>query len=67
MDIPVYKSRRWEYIRISDIKEDWRRKELDRWIFGQFQPLIQGEKGAIIDAVFLHDYKLYLETRPLTK
>jgi hypothetical protein len=62
MDIPVYESRRWKYVRTSDIKEEFRRLELARWIFGQTCPLIQGENGAIIDAVFLHDYERYLET-----
>ncbi|RPJ69203.1 MAG: hypothetical protein EHM20_16655 [Alphaproteobacteria bacterium] len=64
MDIPVYKSTRYEYIRIGDLKEEHERLELNRWIFGQIQPLIQGEgKGvpATLDAVFLDDYKRFLK------
>lgn len=66
--IPVYKSIRWEYIRVGDLKEEFERKELERWVFGRFQPLIQGEgKGtpAILDAVFLSDYLEFLESKKL--
>lgn len=64
IDIPVYKSIHYEYIRISDLKEGYERLELQRWIHGQTQPLIQGEgKGvpAIQDAVFLSDYMKFLD------
>lgn len=66
LEIPIYKSVRWTYIRIKDLKEEYERQELSRWIFGQFQPLIQGQgKGvpAILDAVFLEDYLRFLETK----
>ena len=66
-DIPVYKSKRYRYIRICDLKEH-DRPQLERWIFGHFQPLIQGEKGATIDELFFEDYERYLrgEKLPLT-
>lgn len=57
-DVPVYESEHYRYIRTSDLVGD-DRLELERWIFGQTCPLIQGEgKGvpAITDAVFFHDY-----------
>lgn len=64
LEIPVYKSQHYEYIRIKDLKEGYERLELERWIKGQIQPLIQGEgKGvpAILDAVFLDDYYRFLD------
>jgi hypothetical protein len=64
LDIPIYKSVHYEYIRISDLKEEYERLELERWVFGRFQPLIQGQgKGvpAILDAVFVSDYMKYLD------
>jgi hypothetical protein len=66
--IPVYKSMRYEYIRVSDLKEEFERNELDRWVYGRFQPLIQGMgKGvpAILDAVFLSDYLEFMELKKL--
>ncbi len=67
-DIPVYENKRCKYVRISDLREE-DRGQLERWIFGCVQPLIQGKKGAIIDAVFFEDYKRYLngEKSPLTE
>ena len=66
-DVPVYQSKNYRYIRIGDLKEA-DRPQLEGWIFGYFQPLIQGEKGAIIDAVFFDDYERYIrgEKSPLT-
>lgn len=66
--IPVYKSKRYSYIRIKDLKEEFERRQLSDWIFGHFQPLIQGEKGAILDAIFLQDYERFIrgEKLPLT-
>lgn len=66
--IPVYKSKRFSYVRICDLKEEYERRQLNDWIFGHFQPLIQGEKGAIIDAVLLQDYERFIrgEKLPLT-
>ena len=64
LDIPVYETKHYKYIRISDIKEGYERLELERWMFGQTQPLIQGEgEGvpAIQDAVFLEDYFRFLD------
>lgn len=58
-DIPVYKSVHYRYIRISDLREE-DRGQLERWVFGKFQPLIQGKEGALQDCVFLDDYKAYL-------
>lgn len=62
--IPVYKSAHYEYILIRDIPEAYERLELEQWIKGQTQPLIQGEgKGvpAHLDAVFVHDYQRFLD------
>jgi hypothetical protein len=64
IDIPVYETEHYKYIRISDLKEEYEKLELTRWIFGQTQPLIQGKgKGvpAITDAIFLHDYIKFLD------
>lgn len=64
LEIPVYESKHYKYIRISDLKEGYERLELERWIHGQTQPLIQGEgEGvpAITDAIFLHDYERFLD------
>lgn len=60
--IPVYQSKNHTYIRTSDL-QGYERLELERWVFGKVQPLIQGEEGAIIDAVFLYDYLEYLSYR----
>lgn len=62
--LPIYKTEHYTYIRISDLPEDYTKRELEHWIKGQTQPLIQGEgKGvpAILDAVFLHDYERFLD------
>lgn len=64
MDVTIYKSKRYTYIRIADLPEEWERIALDRWVFGKLQPLIQGETRTIIDAVFLDDF---MEFRGLTK
>lgn len=63
LEIPVYKTPHYTYIRISDLKEESDRRELEEWIFGQTQPLVQGAgKGvpAILDAIFVWDYKRFL-------
>lgn len=72
LEIPIYETPHYKYVRISDLKEEWERKQLERWIFGHTCPLIQGEgKGvpAILDAVFLSDYENYLRGAkfPLTQ
>ncbi len=67
-DIPVYETRRFRYIRVCDLHpED--QGQLERWIFGYVQPLIQGEKGALLDCVFFDDWIRYLngEKSPLTE
>ncbi len=64
IDIPVYKTPHYEYVRISDLKEGYERLELERWMYGQTQPLVQGEgKGvpAIMDAIFVWDYSRFLD------
>ena len=64
--IPVYKSTNYDYILIRDIPDAYERLELEQWIKGQTQPLIQGEgKGvpAILDAVFVWDYQRFLDYR----
>lgn len=61
LEIPVYESKRWKYIIISDLEKE-KRRQLEDWIFGRLQPLIQGEKRTINDAVFLEDYLNYLES-----
>ena len=66
LTLPVYESKHGNYIRISDLPEGYERLELERWIFGKVQPLIQGKgKGvpAIQDAVFLEDYREFLKYR----
>lgn len=63
IDIPIYRSRKYEYVRISDLPDEFARLELERWIFGKIQPLIQGEKGTIQDAVFLEDWKEFKKYR----
>lgn len=62
-DVPVYRTEHFTYIRTSDLV-GYDKLELERWIFGQTCPLIQGEgKGvpAITDAVFFHDYLKFLD------
>lgn len=64
IDVPIYKTQHYTYIRIGDLKEEYERSELSRWIYGQTCPLIQGEgKGIreIQDAVFLDDYYRFLD------
>lgn len=61
LEIPVYKSKHYEYILIRDLKEGYERLELEQWIHGQTQPLIQGEKETIQDAVFVDDYLRFLD------
>lgn len=64
LEIPIYKSKHYEYMRIRDLPEGYERLELERWIFGKTQPLIQGDgKGVreIQDAVFISDYLEYLD------
>jgi len=64
IDIPVYKSVHYVYIRISDLPEQYEQLELAQWIKGKLQPLIQAEgKGnrEIQDAVFLVDYYKFLD------
>ena len=61
--IPVYESKNYRYIRISDIG-GYEARELEAWVKGKTQPLIQGEgKGVreIQDAVFYEDYLLFLD------
>lgn len=68
VSIPIYKSRKYKYIRIKDLKEEYERAELSRWIFGQLQPLIQADgKGEreIQDAVFLEDYLTFLNKKKI--
>lgn len=68
LEIPVYETKRYKYIRISDLKEEYERRQLNEWIAGQLCPLIQGEgKGvpAILDAVFLFDYERFLKNKDL--
>lgn len=62
-NLPIYETPHYKYIRIGDLG-GFEALELQRWIFGQTCPLIQGEgKGVreIQDAVFLDDYMRFIE------
>ena len=64
LDLPVYQSKSFKYILMSDIKEGYIKLELDQWLGDRTRPLLQGATGTIIDAVFLVDYiefKEYLQ------
>lgn len=61
LDVPIYESKHYKYIRISDLSQGYVKLELAVWVKGKLQPLIQGEEGAIIDAVFYDDYLEFLE------
>ena len=61
MELPVYETKNYRYVRISDVDDSFKRLEFERFMFGKTMPLIQGEKGTITDAVFFDDYKLYLD------
>lgn len=65
MKLPVvHKSTHYDYIRISEIELEYR-DELEKWIFGQACPLIQGEEGALLDCVFFDDFIRFTQNKKL--
>lgn len=62
-NVPSYESKHGSYMLIRDLKEAYERLELERWVYGKVQPLIQGEKETIKDAVFMTDYIEFLKYR----
>ena len=64
LEIPIYESQHYRYVRESDFPEGFLRLELKEFMKDKLQPLIQGEgRGvpAITDAIFFDDYRLFLD------
>ncbi len=64
LELPVYKLVKrngdiYDYVRMSDIKDEYTRLEFERFMFGQTMPLIQLEHEFLTDAVFFWDYERF--------
>lgn len=65
-NIPIYQGYKYQYVRMGDIKADSIRKKLFEYTFSKVCPLRwTKETGVIRDAVFLEDYKNFLELHEL--
>lgn len=66
LELPVYKAysgrlrEEFQYVRISDVKDEGLRKRFNRFMFGQACPLIQLPNSYLIDAVFYWDYERFI-------
>lgn len=61
IDLPVYHAKSFDYVRSSEMENEFERLELERFMFGQTQPLIQGPDGTWNDCIFLWDYVTFLD------
>jgi hypothetical protein len=59
-NITVYTYHNFEYIRISDVKDDKTKQSLMEFMGGQTMPLIESGDTFITDAVYLWDYENFL-------
>ena len=63
VDIPIYDSGSFEYIRISDIQDLQDRRNLRDFMYGQTIPVIWDNEYSLLDAVYLWDYLNYLSAK----